>query len=100
MAELTQYGEGNFVIDPTRKFYVSAQDNSRYKIVRGPFTTHEKALDAVESTKNLVFAIDAKAHFYAWGTCSAPIYEKIDGVWFDEHGKMSPGLMKALHSGQ
>lgn len=49
-------------------YYVSAIDGERRSLVRGPFSTHRAALDAVEATKATVGKLDGRAWSYAWGT--------------------------------
>lgn len=50
-------------------YYVSAIDGPRSARVRGPFTTHVEALEAVEDSRRALVTIMPEAHFYAIGTC-------------------------------
>lgn len=50
-------------------YYVSAlDDGGRRVLVRGPFSSHREALDALEPTKAAAERIDVRAWSYAWGT--------------------------------
>lgn len=49
-------------------YYVSAIDGERRALVRGPFSSHLGALEAVEATKAAACKLDGRAWSYAWGT--------------------------------
>lgn len=55
-----------------REFYVSMQRCERTAYLAGPFTTHTEALILVDSARREACAVDAWAHFDAFGTCSLP----------------------------
>lgn len=53
-----------------RVFYVSVINGKRRGLLRGPFSTHEEALDLVETVRAWVIKRDEWAHFYGFGTAS------------------------------
>ena len=57
-----------------RLFYVSVIDREggRKGILLGPYETHQEALDNVRRGRNLACDADGRAHWYGFGTCSAP----------------------------
>jgi hypothetical protein len=55
---------------PGRRFYVSVTDGPRFTRLSGPYLTHQSALDAVGFVKIAAESIDARAVWYAFGTCS------------------------------
>ncbi len=56
-----------------REYFVSVINNGRKGFLLGPYATHEEALGQVERGKELAMKADPWAHFYAYGTCSAPV---------------------------
>ncbi len=50
-------------------FYVSVIDGGKSARLRGPFTTHGEALNAVDPARDALTALNPQAHFYAYGTC-------------------------------
>lgn len=55
-----------------REFYVTVRDSERTGFLLGPFSSHQEALDNVETGKSLAFKADPWSHFYAFGTSSLP----------------------------
>jgi hypothetical protein len=64
-------------------YYVTAQDADHYWLMRGPFDTHEEALDAVRETMNKAIDLDARAHWKQWGTA------RLDPAVRPTEGKMN-----------
>lgn len=56
-----------------RQFYVSVKDAGRSGFLLGPYDTHEEAKQNVERGREMAQKMDARACFYAFGTCSAPV---------------------------
>jgi hypothetical protein len=57
----------------TRHYYVSVIQDSitqNYRLLRGPYTTHQKALDVVDETRKKAEELDYRAWSYAFGTMS------------------------------
>lgn len=52
----------------TEGFYVTIINGPRHRYARGPFASHEAALEAVEPTRALASQLDPWSDFYAWGT--------------------------------
>jgi hypothetical protein len=55
-----------------RDFYVSVVNGSDYRLLVGPFNDHKTALMYVEPARARACAVDVKAWWYAFGTCSLP----------------------------
>ncbi len=53
-------------------YYVSIIDGSRSSLLLGPFPRHMTALLKVSAVRRKAVEIDAKAHFYAFGTARVP----------------------------
>lgn len=53
----------------SKRFYVSVLDGSRHVLALGPFDTHAEALDRVGDVEVYVRERDARAPWYAFGTC-------------------------------
>lgn len=49
-------------------YYVSVIDGTRKALVAGPFETHAEALAQVEPEREKWYKLDARSHWYAWGT--------------------------------
>ena len=58
--------------DEERDFYVSVIDGERYRLLVGPFDTHDEAEQYVGPATRAAAEADPKAWFYAFGTCSLP----------------------------
>lgn len=50
-------------------YYVSVIDGSRYALLAGPYASHKEALGAVRAANDAACKLDARAHWYAFGTC-------------------------------
>lgn len=76
------------VIDPTRRFYVSAIDDTgrKHSLLLGPFLLHAEALSKVNLARSICYEIDHKAPWYRYGTCSLDIVDasRINGI-LNEH---------------
>jgi hypothetical protein len=65
--------------DPTeaqaigRAFYVTVIDGARSGFLAGPYCTHDSALADVERVKAMACKANDRAHWYAFGTASAPL---------------------------
>ena len=64
-------------------YYVSvvrdtaAGPSSDYRLLAGPFSTHQEALAWVDRAKAVAATLDPKAHWYGYGTVAmAPGYQK------------------------
>ncbi len=64
-----------------RDFYVTVINGDRKGFLLGPFDTHQESLDNVELGRKLANKADAFAHFYAFGTASAPKGTMIKAVF-------------------
>ena len=53
-------------------YYVSATNNEKYWLMRGPFDRHADALAAVDETRERAYTLDPRSHWMAWGTCRLP----------------------------
>jgi hypothetical protein len=53
-------------------YYVTAQDGSHYWLMRGPFDSHQQALDLVGETMSKAVSLDPRAQWKAWGTSRLP----------------------------
>ena len=60
------------VIDPTKEFYVTVNNNGRFGWLLGPFDDHQEALDKVHHARTLAERADPRAAWYAFGTASTP----------------------------
>ncbi len=49
-------------------YYVDCADAGKFALLLGPFREHEAAQNMVDSVMNYAPKLDAKAHFYAYGT--------------------------------
>lgn len=67
-----------------KRFYVSVLDGPRHNLLAGPFDTHAEALAEVERVRAVALELDAKAHFYAFGTCSVGDYS--EPGFLNKHG--------------
>lgn len=64
-------------VNPDHPFhYVSAIDAGRPYLIAGPYKSHNEALENVRAVTDIACDMNGRAHFMAWGTCSAP--EAID----------------------
>lgn len=54
---------------PDRRFYVTVVDGPRSGLMAGPFETHQEALDRVDAANRVAQEADARAFWYAYGTC-------------------------------
>lgn len=70
-----------------RLFYVSVMNGSRRGLLLGPFETHDEALEQVERVRQFVVERKPEAHFYGFGTASAPRRAGIVGR-LNEHIEM------------
>lgn len=70
MAQKTQWNAGQVADSKPGPYFVTAQKSggSTYWVMRGPFETHQAALDAVTETMNKAVDLDARAHWMEWGT--------------------------------
>ena len=50
-------------------FYVSVVRGSDYRLLAGPYQTHEQALQNVDKYRRKAIEYDSRAHWYAFGTC-------------------------------
>lgn len=50
-------------------YYVSVIDAGRFRLLAGPFPTHEEAEKHVEPARKIAYERDPWAWFYAYGTC-------------------------------
>ena len=58
-------------------YYVSVVRASDYRLLAGPFPTHQEALAWVDRAKAVAATLDPKAHWYGYGTVAmAPGYQK------------------------
>jgi hypothetical protein len=55
-----------------RVFYVTVLDAKRRGFLLGPYDTHQEARAHVGRGRDLACASNLQAHFYGYGTCSAP----------------------------
>ena len=60
----------------SKNFYVSVIDGTRYNLLRGPFKTHQEALEAVDETRRMANELDPKSWFYAFGTVGVGDWDK------------------------
>jgi hypothetical protein len=51
--------------------YVSAIDAGRPYIIAGPYGSHAEARENVDAVQSIACDMNGRAHFMAWGTCSA-----------------------------
>lgn len=59
--------------DEPGDYFVSAIDGNRHALVSGPYVNdHAAALADIDECRRLVEHVDAKAVFYAFGTCRLP----------------------------
>jgi hypothetical protein len=49
-------------------YYVSVIDGERRALLAGPWPTHQRALDHVPRVRAKAYEIDARSHWYAFGT--------------------------------
>lgn len=53
-------------------FYVSViRSDGDYRLLAGPFLTHQRALEMVDVTRAKANDVDPRACWYAFGTCKA-----------------------------
>jgi hypothetical protein len=55
-----------------REFFVTVRDAGRTGFLLGPYQSHGEALKNVERGREAAIAANAWAHFYSFGTASAP----------------------------
>ena len=61
---------GNIIDTRPGYYYVSIRDGKRFGFLRGPFATHQQALDQVNEVMSLsVVANSREAVFATFGTC-------------------------------
>ncbi len=60
-------------------YYVSVRDGPQYGLLLGPYPDHQSALDKVETVRRKVCKLEARAHWYSFGTCRLPV-EPLDGI--------------------
>lgn len=59
-------------VNPDHPFhYVSAIDGPRKYVLAGPYDSHEEACANVRAVTDIAIEGNPKAHWMAWGTCSA-----------------------------
>ena len=56
----------------SREYFVSVRDSGRNGFLLGPYETHAEALAQVANGRERAIKANSWAHFYAFGTCSAP----------------------------
>ena len=61
---------GNWTDDPC--FYVDCVEGEKVAMLAGPYATHAEALAALPAVKIVAQQVDARAHWYAFGTCRTP----------------------------
>lgn len=72
--------------DPAAKdYFVSVVNGDQYILALGPWLDHESALARVEEFRTWACEYDSRAHWYAYGTCSLPL-------WSGEHGRWNETL--------
>jgi hypothetical protein len=66
-------GQGDCPTD-TGFFYASIRrEGGDFRLMLGPFPTHAEALAAVDLARELAERSDARAHWYAYGTCRTTV---------------------------
>ena len=65
------------------EFFVSVKDAGKTAFLLGPYPTNLEAVQNIPRARELALAADPWSHFYAFGTCSAPI-GTIPKTVFDE----------------
>jgi hypothetical protein len=69
-------------------YYVSVVDGPRFGneiqvkkfgLLAGPYDTHEEALDKVDVVRKIAESVNARAVFYAFGTCK--LKEPVNGQY-------------------
>lgn len=66
-----------------KHYYVSVMQNATtkdYRLARGPYPTHEQALEVVEETRKKAYELDSKSWFYLFGTLSIETDTPQDGI--------------------
>ena len=61
--------------DPTRDYYTSVRRGTEpgdARLLSGPYATHAEAVANVQKDQAWAEALDAKAVWYSFGTCSVP----------------------------
>jgi hypothetical protein len=61
---------GNWTDEPC--YYVSVIDGTRHALLVGPFRAHQDALELVTVARQEAEKVDARAVWYAFGTCKTP----------------------------
>lgn len=49
-------------------YYVSVVDGGRFNVLAGPYGTHKEAIAMVDPTRAIANELDARSHFYGFGT--------------------------------
>lgn len=66
-----------------RDFYVSMIRDKKYRLMAGPFATHDEALKFVEPVRKEAERLDPRSHFDLFGTCSKPFHPDNKAGWLN-----------------